>query len=588
MASSPFRTFLLVAAAIIAAAGAVMFFTIGAPRVGAPRVSDSGAAPAAVRGGSLAASTRAEPRTLNTFLGTDVTSDAINRLIHARLVRINRVTQEVEPWLAERWTTVEEGLVYDLKLPRGVTFSDGAPFSAEDVAFTFRAAYDEKTGSPLGDSMRVGGKPLDVSVVDGSTVRIKFPSPFAPGLRLLDNLPILPRHRLEAALNAGTLRETWGVTMPPAEIVGLGPFVLTEYVAGQRLVFARNERYWRTDERGTRLPYLDRFTLRIVPDQNTEVLQLQSGEVDFIQSHLRPEDYVAAKRLVDLGRLKIADLGVGTDADHFWINLDPAAKAKDPRRQWLQATAFRHAIAHAIDRQAFANTVYLGEAVPIDGPVTPGNKKWYAPDIPSYPYDQARARTLLAGLGLADRNGDGLLEDGGGAPVRFAVLTQRGNTVRERACAVIQEHLRKVGVQLDVVTLEFGMVGARWSKGEYDALYFGALASDTDPALQPDFWFSSGGFHYWHPRQRKPATEWERQIDDLMTRQGAASGLAERQRLFREVQRILAEQLPAIYLAAPRLYIATSARVANASPGVLRPHLLWNADVLAARSAAGT
>jgi len=588
LARSQTRTFLLVFA--ILGVVAVGLFFMGAPRLTGPpaseRTSPGAAAPA--RGGSLVASTRSEVKTLNTILVGDTTSDMIDRLVHARLVRINRVTQEVEPWLAERWGTTDGGATYDLTLRKGVTFSDGTPFSADDVVFTFRAIYDEKTQARVGDAMRVGGKPLEVSAVDASTVRVKFPSAFAPGLRLLDNLPILPRHKLEAALTAGTLREAWGVTTPPAEIVGLGPFVLSEYVPGQRLVFARNERYWRADERGTRLPYLDRLTLRIIPDQNTEVLQLQSGEVDFIQSHLRPEDYVAVKRLADQGRVKIADLGVGLDADHFWFNLNPAAKAKDPRRAWLQATAFRHAVSHAIDRQAFVNTVYLGAAEPIHGPITPGNKTWYAPHLPTYPYDPPRARALLAGLGLTDRNGDGILEDAAGAPVRFALLTQKGLTIRERAAAVIQEQLRKVGIQVDVVTLEFLTVIAHLNKRDYDAMLFGALSSDTDPALQPDLWFSSGGFHYWNPHQPQPATAWEKQIDELMTRQAAAPDLAERQRLFREVQRIFAEHLPALYFAAPRLYVATSARVVNATLAPIRPHVIWNAEVLAARGASGT
>jgi peptide/nickel transport system substrate-binding protein len=588
LARSQYRALLLSAAIVAVVAGGIFF--IAAPRLSGPRTGDSatGATPVIARGGSLVASTRSEPGTLNTIVARDSTKDVIDRLVHARLVRINRITQEVEPWLAERWTTADGGLTYDLKLRSGVTFSDGAPFSADDVVFTFRAIYDEKTASPAGDAMRVGGKPIEVSKVDASSVRVKFPSAFAPGMRLLDNLPIVPRHKLEEALNAGKLREAWGVTTPPAEIVGLGPFVLSEYVAGQRLVFSRNERYWRTDERGTRLPYLDRLTVRIIPDQNTEVLQLQAGEVDFIQSNLRPDDYVAAKRLADQGRLKIADLGTATDADHFWFNLNAAAKAKDPRRAWLQATAFRHAVSHAIDRQAFANTVYLGAADPVHGPITPGNKDWYSPDLPTYPYDSQRARTLLAGLGLTDRNNDGMLEDAGGAAVRFALLTQKGHSIRERAAAVIQEQLRKLGIQMDVVTLEFGTVMEHWTKNDYDALLFGALQSDTDPALQPDLWFSSGGFHYWNPRQPQPATDWERRIDDLMTRQVAATDLAERKRLFREVQRIFAEQLPGLYFAAPRLYIATSRRVINATLAPIRPHVLWNADVLAAPGPAGT
>ena len=128
---------------------------------------------------------------------------------------------------------------------------------------------------------------------------VRFPSPFGPGIRLLDNLAILPRHKLEAALNAGTLAKAWDLSTPPAEIVGLGPFVLKTYQPGQRLVFERNPRYWRTDERGQRLPVLDRLTLEIVPDQNAELLALQTGQIDFTQTEVRPEDYATLKRAAD-------------------------------------------------------------------------------------------------------------------------------------------------------------------------------------------------------------------------------------------------------------------------------------------------
>ena len=86
----------------------------------------------------------------------------------------------------------------------------------------------------------------------------RSPKPFAPGVRLLDNLPILPRHKLGAALKDGTFAKMWGLSTPPADLVGLGPFVLKEYVPGQRLEFARNPRYWRKDANGGALPYLDR------------------------------------------------------------------------------------------------------------------------------------------------------------------------------------------------------------------------------------------------------------------------------------------------------------------------------------------
>jgi peptide/nickel transport system substrate-binding protein len=272
---------------------------------------------------------------------------------------------------------------------------------------------------------------------------------------------------------------------------------------------------------------------------------------------------------------------VGLDPSFLWFNLKPEAKASDPRRHWLQHADLRRAISHAVDRQAFAETVYRGAAVPVHGPVTPGNRLWYSNEPATYPYDPDRARALLAGLGLADRNGDGISEDASGRPAAFSLLTQKGNTARERSAAVLQEDLRRIGLRVDVVALEFGALIDRITRAEYDASYFGPQASDTDPASNLDFWRSSGAFHFWNAGQPRPATEWERRIDELMDRQIATTDQVERRRLFTDVQRIFAAELPAIAFAAPRIMVAMSARVANATPALLRPQVLWNPDVLA-------
>jgi peptide/nickel transport system substrate-binding protein len=530
----------------------------------------------------LVSSLRAEPRTFNRYAGRDWVSELFSQLTQSRLVRINRQTQELEPWLAESWTASPDGLAYTLKLRGGVTFSDGAPFTSADVIFAFKAIYDARTPPILGESIRVGGKTLAVSAPDAGTVVVRFPSPFGPGIRLLDNLPILPRHKLEAALNAGTLAKAWDLATPPSEIVGLGPFVLKTYQPGQRLVFERNPRYWRKDDRGQTLPVLDRLTLEIVPDQNAELMALETGQIDFTQTEVRPDDYATLKREADANKLVILDLGVGLDADSFWMNLRPD-RPSVAKRPWLLRQELRAAISHAVDRKAFAETVFLGAAVPVYGTVTPGNQRWYSPDLPKFDYDPAAARRLLARLGLSDRNGDGLLEDRAGATAGFTLLTSKGTSALDRGAAFIAQELKKVGLDVTVAALDSGAAVDRIELGDYDAVYFRFLTTDLDPALNIELWVSSGSAHVWNPGQAKPATEWERQVDELMAAQVTALDHARRKALFDQVQKIVAEQQPMIQFAAPRIYLATTTRVVNATPALLRPSILWNPDTLGVR-----
>jgi peptide/nickel transport system substrate-binding protein len=217
--------------------------------------------------------------------------------------------------------------------------------------------------------------------------------------------------------------------------------------------------------------------------------------------------------------------------------------------------------------------------VPVYGPVTPGNRTWYSEAAPKYAYDLGRAKTLLAGLGFADRNGDGMLEDAAGQPVRFSVLTQAGN-LRARTATMIQAQLKKAGIALDVVELDPPSIFARYGKGDYDSIYYGSQSSALDPAMNLDFWLSSGSNHFWNPEQKTPEAPWEKQIDDLMERMAAPAPIAERQRLFADVQRIFGENLPAIAFVAPKVTVATSRRVGGATPVILDPKILWDPDPL--------
>lgn len=529
------------------------------------------------------ASLRTEPQSFNWYTRHDASTYLVTGLTQATLVRVNRVTQDVEPWLAEGWTRSADGLRYTVKLLPDVTFADGHPFTADDVVFSFEAAYAEKSGSVLGDSLQAAGRKLTVEAADPLTVVIRFPVPFGPGLRILDNLPVLPKHKLEQALKGGTFASAWSLNTPLGEITGLGPFVLTDYLPGQRMVFARNARYFRKAADGSALPYLDLVVVEIVSDQNAEILRLESGQSDMSASEIRPEDYGLVKRAADAGRVQLFDLGVGLDADGLWFNLKPGAFANDPRASWLQRDELRQAISLAVDRSAFADTVFLGAAVPVYGPVTPANRKWYSPDLPRTPHDPARAKALLASIGLTDRNGDGALDDTQGRPARFTLVTQKGQTAYERGAAVIRDELKKIGLRVDVVEMEGNALTQRFGTGSYEAAYFRLLTSDTDPSSNADFWLSSGGFHVWNFAQKTAVTSWEREIDELMARQIAASDEAERKRLFDRVQKIFAEHVPIVHFVAPRIYAAASARALNLTPALQRPQFLWSADTIAVK-----
>jgi peptide/nickel transport system substrate-binding protein len=561
------RRLLLPALVILVLAGGALFL----------RFRSTSPSPSAVPARPVVVAIRAEPRSFNRFAAGDRATSLLTVLLHARLVQLNQATQEIEPALATKWTLAPDGRTYTLALRQGVVFSDGAPFTADDVVFTFQALYDPKAEGPLTSSLQVNGQPLAVKKVDAHTVVLTLPVPYGPGLRLLNSLPILPAHKLRDALAKGEFTKAWSTATPPADIAGLGPYVLRSYTPGERVELARNPRY---GARGPDVrPGIERLTLRVIPSQDAERLAIEAGELDIMNSDIRPDDLKAMRGLEAAGKVRLFELGPAVDEDALWFNLGPDARKPAAARPWLNL-ALRRAVAHAVDRAAFVNTVYLGAAVQADGPVPPGNRAWYSDRVPRYGHDVPRARQLLTEAGLKDVNGDGIFETSTGKPLTIELLTQRGNAIRERGAEVIASDLEDAGLTVNVVPLDLPALIDRLTKGTYDAAYYAISASDTDPSANLDYWLSSGSFHIWHPKQKTPATPWEAEIDTLMQELTGLTSPAERRARFARVQEIIATELPTISFAAPSLVTATSTRIEGVEPSAIHPYLLWRADTM--------
>lgn len=567
MADSRTRTALVVGLLVILAAVGWFAWSAGTPQ---PAGTSGSTAP--TPGGRLLATYSTEPTNFLRIAQPTAANLMFSGLTQATLLRTN-ARGDLEARLAAKWSSSDDGLTWTIELRPDAKFSDGRPVTSADVVFSVRAAM----GTPAGADLKVDGQPVSVRALDDRQLVLTFPAPYGPGLSVLENLPILPQHKLDAAVTAGTLATVWATTVAPGEIVGAGPFVLKEYVPGQRLLFARNPHFFGRDDAGTPLPYLDEIDMAIVPEANTELLRLQSGDADVITNFVSADDLAVLRQSEASGRVRLTDAGPAIDVTTFWFNLRPDAKAA-AGRPWLVAPEFRRAISHAVNRQAIVDTVFLGEAIPAYGPVTPGHGDWFVPDLPAAEFDAGRARTLLTSMGLIDRNSDGVLEDDRNQPVRFSVLTRSGQPAFEKTMAVVQEHLRQVGITMDVVPLPANEIITRYTAGDFDAIYFGGRASTRDPVGSLSFWMSSGAFHWWHPGQVTPATPWEARIDELMQQQSVTTDRAMRRRLFDEAQRLLADQMPALWFVAPRAVVAVSGRVRGATPTIFFPPVLWNAE----------
>jgi peptide/nickel transport system substrate-binding protein len=298
---------------------------------------------------------------------------------------------------------------------------------------------------------------------------------------------------------------------------------------------------------------------------------------DFGDAAVRVDDYETLKKLELSDKARLFELGPGLDADALWLKVDAGGQDKP----WLSAERFRLAVSAAVDRREYCKQVFFGACDPIAGPVSPANIAWFNADLPLGRGEPEVAREMLTELGLRDRSGDGMLDDAARRPVRFSLLIPSDVPSSRRAATFLKETLRAVGVDVIVTELDASALRARRAKGNYEAIYDRIEFNDTDPAMNLDFWLSSGDAHVWNPGRVSPPADWERQIDQLMMKNAAVFDRVERLQAFVEVQRIYNQHMPALFFGAPHVRIFTRTRVLNATPSPLRPHLLWNADSLA-------
>jgi peptide/nickel transport system substrate-binding protein len=540
-------------------------------------------APAGISGGNLVVGLRSEPKTMNPLVSNDASSREVIAQTTADLIHINRSSQQVELALASSWKISSNGLRYTVELRKGLRFSDGVPFDADDVVFSFKVYLDEKVDAPQRDSLMPGGKPILVKKTGPYTVVFELAQPYASAERLFDSVVILPRHLLANSYLEGKLTRAWSLSTSPQEMAGLGPFCLKAYVPGQRITLQRNPYYWKVDLQGNRLPYLAEMTFLFAGNEDAEVLRFEAGETDVL-SRIGAQNYAVLKKEQGSRDLHVYDLGPGLEYNFLLFNLNSTLPAQAggvvSKQTWFREVKFRQAISSAIDREAMNRIVYLGLGTPLWTPTTPGNKLWFDSSIARPPRSLDRSRELLKAAGFSWRS-DGTLVDARGTPVEFSIIASASSNQRIEMATMIQEDLKEIGIRVQIVPLEFrAMLDRVFQTHDYESAVMGLGGGDIDPNSQLNVWLSSGDDHLWNLGQTKPATPWEAEIDRLMMRQMSTLATSERKHLYDRVQEIEMENLPFVCLVSPDVLVGARRRIGNFKPAVLDPQTLWNSEQL--------
>ena len=551
-------------------------------------------------GGKLTDATISDPKTFNLWVSADAGSSEAVGGLYSGLVSQNSYTLEWEPALAELPTISKDNLTWTFKIKPNLKWSDGAPINADDVIFTLNMLYDKKVQTNMGESLLVDapdGKggfkavPLKFRKIDNLTVEFKFPVPYAPAFNIV-NFPIAPRHKLENFWNAGQPKMTginpaWGVDVDVKELVSSGPWIITEYKPGQRIVYGRNPNYWKKDEQGRPLPYLDQQVTLIVPDLNTTTLKFQAGETDFLE--VKQDDYKRLKADEVKGNYKVLNLGPTTTTNFLAFNLNLKSKpalANPELFKLFNDTRFRQAVSHAIDREKIVRNVYEGLARPGYGPETPANKTFYTPDIPKWEYNLEAAKKKLAEIGLKDSDGDGVLELPNGKPISFNIITNVENDLRKGTTTIIADDLKKIGLNASFTPISFNTLlsrvdnkpekGKPYPPFDWQAMVLG-LTGGVEPHNGKNVWRSAGNLHQWDPYQEKPHRPWEAKIDRLFREGAQQMNPVKRKAIYAEFQKIVGEQQPMVYTVVPDALRALRNKYGNIKPTSIGG-VTWNIE----------
>jgi peptide/nickel transport system substrate-binding protein len=478
----------------------------------------------------------------------NITSDQASRdvgtYMYNGLVTLGR-DLEIVPELATSWAFSKDCLTLEFKLHPGVRWHDGAPFTADDVVFTYETTVDPKTPSPYRSDYQDVER---VEAIDPHTVRVTYKKPYAKAL-LSWAVSMLPKHLLEPYVKTGKLKDAPQNWTAP---VGTGPYRFKEMKSGEKVVVVANPDYFKGR------PNISRIVYRIIPSQATIFLELKARGVDVAGltalQYKRQTEYPAFQKAYNKFRYP------GSGYTYLGFNL------KDPR---FADRRVRLAIAHAINKQELLDGVVLGLGRGATGPFRPGT--WADnPNVKGVPYDLKKAAALLAEAGWKTRNPEGLLVKDG-KPFTFELLTNQGNDERKKIAEIVQASLRDLGIGVDIRILEWAaLLKEHVKKRNFDAMVLGwGTGADPDQYV---VWHSSqtGPDELNHISYKNP------EVDALLEAGRSSCVQADRARFYHRLHEVLAEDQPLVFLYWRDVMPAVSSRIFGVNPGAAG--IRWNQD----------
>ena len=505
-----------------------------------------------------------DPKTFNYALSQE--SPNIFPYTFEGLTSQNPITGKMEPALAESWEISDGGLRFIFTLRQNLKWSDGKPLTSDDVVFSYNDIYfNKEIPTDVKDTFKIGdtGQLPKLKKLNARQVEFTLPEAFRPFLQNTTTY-ILPAHALRDSIKnkdsegKPLFLQKWGVDTPVDQVVTNGPYKLGGYNTTQRVIFERNPYYWRNPE-----PYIQKVNWEIVESQDTSLLQFRSGSLDSIG--VTPDYFSLLKREEKRGNFEINNGGPATGTSFVFFNLNKGKRNGKPlvdpvKSKWFNTKEFRQAVAYAIDRQKMINNTYRGLGQTQNSPISLQSPYYISPQegLKVYDYNLDEARKLFKKGGFK-YNSQGQLLDAQGNRVRFTLLTNSGNKIREAMGAQIKSDLSKVGIQVDFTPLAWNTYLDKLSNSlDFEMALIG-LTGGLEPNDGANVWKPEGGLHMFNQKPQpgqKPiegweVSPWEAEIGRLYIKATQELNEAKVKEIYVETQRITQDNLPFIYLVNP-------------------------------------
>ncbi|MGB7630894.1 MAG: peptide-binding protein [Candidatus Deferrimicrobium sp.] len=475
-----------------------------------------------------------------TAVTTDASSHEAAGYVFNGLVRYDK-NLKLEGDLAESWEVSPDGKRITFHLRKGVKWHDGAPFTSDDVMFTYRRMIDPRTPTAYGEDFKQVRR---AAAPDPHTFVVEYARPFAPALASW-GMHVLPKHLLEKYpdISKSPLNK---------KPVGTGPYRFVEWKTGEKVVFDVNPDYFEGK------PYIARVISRVIPDQATMFLELKSGGVDIMA--LTPPQFVRQTETAEFKKSFNKYKYTASGYTYLGFRLS---------HPFFRDKRVRQAIAHAADKKALIDGVLLGLGQEATGPYKPGT--WaYNPNVRKYPHDPLLAKALLAEAGWKEKDGV-LVKDG--QPFEFTVLTNAGNDARAKTAAIVQQNLAEVGIRMKIRTVEWAaFINEFIDKRKFDAVILGwNITPDPD---QFDIWHSSKT----GPKELNHVGFANPEVDRLLDEGRSTFDIEKRKKAYFRIQEILAEEQPYVFLYVPEALPVVSNRfrgIVPAPAGITYNFVKW-------------